>query len=250
MSNETFDYQDYRNRYAQHVMFYEAGVSQREKVFSARVAIVGLGAIAIEAARLLAIAGVRLLRFIHWEAEPADTAAPDSGAQAGAAEYLPQGLGAVQALAEANPQLAVEVVEAAQFANFADLLRDVDLILYDNTDSRRCTLVGETARRLEKPWLYAEARGGSGMTVSIIPGETACIDCVKSQLEAEAPGLNYAPTVTDLIARTVSQVQAMEALKILGESPSVSREVYCFDVNRFGYTLTVTRNGTCPSCQG
>jgi adenylyltransferase/sulfurtransferase len=248
MSKGTFDYQDYRNRYAQHVMFYEAGVSKREKVFGARVAIVGLGAIAIEAARLLAIAGVRLLRFIHWE--PADAAAPDSGAQTNAAEYLPQGLGAVQALAEANPQLAVEVVDAAQFANFEDLLRDVDLILYDNTDSRRCPLVSQTARRLKKPWLYAEARGGSGMTVNIIPGETACIDCVKSQLEVEAPGLNYAPTVTDLIARTISQVQAVEALKILGESPSVSREVYCFDVNRFGYTLTVTRNGTCPSCQG
>ena len=67
MLDEKFDYQDYRNRYAQHVMFYEAGVSNREKVLNAKVAVIGLGGITLEAARLLAIARVGLLRFIHWK---------------------------------------------------------------------------------------------------------------------------------------------------------------------------------------
>ncbi len=59
----------------------------------------------------------------------------------------------------------VEVVNAADVANFEDVLRDVDLVLYENGDSERCRLVEETARRLKKPWIYAEAHGGSGMTV-------------------------------------------------------------------------------------
>jgi len=248
MFDETFDYQDYRSRYAQHVMFYEAGVSNREKVFSARVAVIGLGAIAVEAARLLAIAHVRLLRFIHWETAPADIAEADLDMQAAPGENLPRGLGAIQALAEANPSIAVEAVNASEFANFEDLLRDVDLVLYENGDSRRCTLVSETGRKLKKPWIYAEARGGSGMTVSVIPGRTACIGCVKSKVGSHDPGLSYAATVTDLIARTISQVQAMEALKILGGSPSISTEVYCFDVDNFGHTLTVAKDDACPSC--
>ncbi len=53
-------------------MFYEAGVSNREKVFNARVAVIGLGGIALETTRLLTVAGVRLLRFVHWESEPAE----------------------------------------------------------------------------------------------------------------------------------------------------------------------------------
>jgi molybdopterin/thiamine biosynthesis adenylyltransferase len=249
MADKTFDYQDYRNQYAQHVMFYEAGVSNRDKVFNAKVAVIGLGPIAIEAARLLAVAHVQLLRFIHWEAEPlADVSGAAAEVRREAGECLPQGIGAVRELAEENRAIAVDVVSAAEFGNFEDLLQDIDLVLYEHVDSPQCTLVSEAARKLRKPWIYAEACGGSGMTVSVIPGQTACIGCVKSKVGSDSAGLTYAATVTDLIARTISQVQVMEALKILGESPNISREVYCFDVNRFGYTLTVAKNHSCSSC--
>jgi adenylyltransferase/sulfurtransferase len=246
MSDRPFDYQDYRNRYAQHIMFYEAGVSNREKVFNARVAVIGLGAITLEAARLLTVAGVRLLRFVYWEAET--TAASDTLPQAEAAEYLPRGLGGVQALAEANPSVAVEVVNAAEVADFDDLLRDADLVLYEDGDGARCREVAESAAKLKVTWIYAQAHGGSGMTVSVIPGQTACIGCIKSKTQSEGPQLSYAANVTDLIARTISQVQAMEALKLLGESPNISTDVYRFDVDNFGQTLNVTKDQACPTC--
>jgi len=67
-----FDYQEYRSRSSQHISFYEAGVDDRQKVYEARVAVIDLGGIAIESSRLLAIAQVQLLRFLHW-----DTAADD-----------------------------------------------------------------------------------------------------------------------------------------------------------------------------
>ena len=154
----------------------------------------------------------------------------------------------MQALAEANPSIAVEIVNAAEYTSLEDLLQDIDLVLYENSDDQRCALVSEAGRKLKKTWIYAEARGGSGMTVSVIPGRTACIGCVKSKVESDDRGLKYAATVTDLIARTISQVQAMEALKILGESPGVSSEVYCFDVDRFGHTLMVAKDDACPFC--
>jgi molybdopterin/thiamine biosynthesis adenylyltransferase len=249
MSDRPFDYQDYRNRYAQHIMFYEAGVHNREKVFSARVAVIGLGGIALETTRLLTVAGVRLLRFIHWEAEPAGISGDSAYAPAEEAELLPRGIAAVETLVAANPSGA-EVVNAADVADFQDLLRDVDLILYEDTDGdrQRCHLVEESARRLRKPWLYAEAHGGLGMTVLVIPGRTACIGCVKEKIKRDDGQLRYAATVTDLIARTISQVQAMEALKQLGESPSLSAEAYCFDVESFGRVLSVPKNDSCPMC--
>jgi len=61
-------------------------------------------------------------------------------------------------------------------------------------------------------------------------------------------GIKYFPTVTDLIARTMSQVQTMEALKILGNSPNVSTDVFCFDVNKFGHILTIPRDEACSGC--
>jgi len=249
MFEEKFDYQDYRNRYAQHIMFYEAGVSNREKVFNARVAVIGLGGIALETTRLLTVAGVRLLRFVHWETETAGISGADAHAESESSELLPRGMDALQELVEANPSGA-EVVNAADVADFQDVLRDADLILYEDSDGdrQRCCLVEETARRLKKPWIYAEAHGGSGMTVLLIPGRSACLGCVKEKIKPDDGQMKYAATVTDLIARTLSQVQAMEALKLLGESPNLSTEAYCFDVESFGRTLTVARNDACPRC--
>jgi len=241
-----FDYQEYRNRSSQHILFYEAGVDDRQKVYEARVAVIDLGGIAIESSRLLAIAQVQLLRFLHW-----DTAADDdlSGIAAGNEQCLPRGMAAVRELAAANPSLVLEGLNAADTGRLEDLLQDIDLVLYEESNRERRKLISDTCRKLRKPWIYVEARGGSGMVVNVIPGKTACIDCVKSKVETlDDGGLKYVPTVTDLIARTMSQVQTMEALRILGNSPNVSTDVFCFDVNNFSHILTIPRDEACSGC--
>ena len=244
-----FNYQEYRDRYSQHVLFYEAGVDNRQKVYDARVAVVGLGSIGIEAARLLTIAQVQLLRFIHWES-PAGAPGQAGGDDLPSPDCLPRGMAAVADLAAANPSCAFEIMEATN-AEFQTLLRDIDLVLFSDNGGERHRLISETCRNLNKPWIYAEAHGGAGLTVNVIPGRTACIDCVKREWESVQPkdqGFVYASTVTDLIARTLSQVQAVEALRILGDSPNISLEAFCFDVDKFGHTLRVARNESCLSC--
>jgi adenylyltransferase/sulfurtransferase len=246
-----FNYQEYRDRYSQHVLFYEAGVDNRQKVYDARVAVVGLGSIGIEAARLLTIAQVQLLRFIHWE-NPAGANRQAGSDQVPSPDCLPRGMVAVHALASASPSCAFEILEATNTDEFQTLLRDVDLVLFSDDGNERRQLISETCRSLNKPWIYAEAHGGAGITVNVIPGRTACIDCVKREFESVQPkdqGFVYTSTVTDLIARTLSQVQAVEALRILGDSPNISSEAFCFDVDKFGHTLQVAKNESCPSCR-
>ena len=235
-----FDYQDYRNQYSQHILFYEAGIDNRQRVYDGRVAILGLGSIGIEAARLLTIAQVQLLRFIYWEDTVGNS--PQSSQ-----ECLPGGLPAVQELATANPSPAVEIVDG-RGANLQDLLQDISLALYADHSDERCRLLSESCRVLRKPWIYAQACGGAGMTANIIPGKTPCISCIKKEVQFNNQGFQYAPTVTDLIARTMSQFQAIEALKILGDSENISTEVFCFDVDKFSYTRQVARNETCCGC--
>jgi len=245
-----FDYQEYRDRYSQHILFYEAGVDDRQKVHNARVAVIGLGSIGIEASRLLAIAQVKLLRFIYWDEMSADDVpAIKAPPHAPSQECLPNGMAAVRELAAANPSLVFEVVNAAEIGRLQDLLQDINLVLYEDDNSERRALVSESCCQLHKPWIYAEAHGASGMTVNVLPGITACIDCVRSRIEANDKGLQYLPTVTDLIARTLSQVQAMEALRILGNSPNISAEAFCFDVDNFGHSLSIIRNEACPNCR-
>ena len=247
-----FDYMEYQNRSSQHILFYEAGVDDREKVYKARVGVIGLGGIALESSRLLAMAQIGLLRLVHWNAaadnEPGGIGASD---QPKSPECLPRGMAAAQGLAAANPLLAFEVVDAAKSGGLEDLLEDIDLVLYEDTDREQRKRISDACRKLNKPWIYAEAHGGSGLVANVIPGKTACIDCVKSKVKPLGDGgLEYLPSVTDLIARTMSQVQAMEALRILGESPNVSPDVFCFDVDRFGHTLSIPKDQSCARCNG
>jgi len=247
-----FNYLDYQKKSSQHILFYEAGVDNRQRVYEARVAVIGLGGIVIESSRLLAMAQVCLLRLLHWNAAAEDTSRTIGvGDRSNSPECLPCGPAAARELAAANPSLGFEVVDAANSNRLEDLLNDMDLVLYEDTSVERRKLISDTCRKLAKPWIYAEANGGCGIVVNVIPGRTACIDCVKRKLEPfNDRGLQYLPTVTDLIARTVSQVQAMEALRILSGSPNVSTEVFRFDVDHFGRTLAIPRDGTCFGCNG
>jgi molybdopterin/thiamine biosynthesis adenylyltransferase len=244
-----FDYQEYRNRYSQHILFYEAGVDNREKVHNAKVAVIGLGSIGIEAARLLAIAQVKLVRFIRWQATSQTSAPPARNDDQQTQDCLPRGLAGVRELRTVNPAVVLEVRDAQGAAGLEELIRDVDLVLYEDRNSETGKLVSQICNKLNKPWIYAQAQGGSGMTVNIIPGKSACIDCVKKQVGTwQDGGLSYLPTVTDLIARTMSQVQAMEALRILGNSPNISDEAFCFDLDKFGYTVALSRDKACSCC--
>ena len=141
-----FNYQEYRNKYSQHIMFYEAGVNDRQRVYNARVAVIGVGRIGIEAARLLTIAHVQLLRFIHW-GEAATEGTTDH--QAPLQETLPSGMAAVQDLAAANPSLALELVDATEVADFIDLLQDIDLVLYEDGDQGRSRSLSQSQTRHE-----------------------------------------------------------------------------------------------------
>jgi adenylyltransferase/sulfurtransferase len=89
---------------------------------------------------------------------------------------------AVRELAAANPSLALEVLNAANTGRLQDWLADIDLVLYEDSNRERRKLISDACRKLRKPWTYAEARGGSGMVVNVMPGKAACIDCVKSKV--------------------------------------------------------------------
>jgi adenylyltransferase/sulfurtransferase len=210
--------------------------------------VAGLGSIGIEAARLLVIAQVQLLRFIHW-GDTANASVEADGGGVQSKDCLPSGIAAVRALAADNPSFAFEIVDATRIGEFQKVLQDIDLVMFSDRDAKQRQLISETCQFLKKPWIYAEANGGAGLTVNVIPGKTACIECVKRKLDFKDQGFAYTSTVTDLIARTLSQVQAVEALRILGKSPNISSEVFCFDVDQFGHSLYVAQNEECPSCR-
>jgi adenylyltransferase/sulfurtransferase len=134
------------------------------------------------------------------------------------ADELPKAVAAARKLSAINSQVVVEpVVADVSFRNIGELAGDVGAIIdgTDNFETRM--LVNDYCVSRDLPWVYGGCIGAEGQTMSILPGQTACLRC----LMPETPPPGATPTcdtagILAPIAGIVACWQSSEAIKILG----------------------------------
>src|SRR5216683_4946735 len=167
-------------RYSRQVLFAGIGVEGQLRLLNARVAIVGCGATGSVLASLLARAGVGMLRIIDRDyVEASNLQRQTLFDEADAAESMPKAIAASRKIAGFNSQVAVEPqVSDLRPENADQLLGGVHLIL-DGTDNFETRyLVNDYAVKHSLPWIYAGAVGSYGITMNVLPGQTACLACI------------------------------------------------------------------------
>jgi adenylyltransferase/sulfurtransferase len=154
-------------------------------------------------------------------------------------------------LTRINSEIALEpVVTDVNAAGIERLICDVDLVLdcSDNIEVRY--LINEACDKLRKPWIYAGALAGEGLTMNIIPGETACFRC----LFPDAPPPGSYPTCSTTgalngVTAVIASIESAEALKILVASPKVRKNLFQIDVwNNSSSYIDIEKNPDCPVC--
>ncbi|MFM8734279.1 MAG: ThiF family adenylyltransferase [Pirellulales bacterium] len=206
------------DRYSRQTRFAPIGIAGQEGLASARVAVVGCGALGGVVAMALARAGIGHLRLIdrdvpEWSNLPRQVLFDEADVAAG----LPKAVAAAAALARINSAISVEpVVADLTAANAIDLLGGVDVIV-DGTDNFEARfLVNEVACRTNRPWVHGGAIGAEGRVLTVIPGTTACLRC----LIPESPAAGSLPTcdtagIIGPAALVVGAVEAAEAIKLI-----------------------------------
>src|SRR5690606_13849967 len=104
------------------------------------------------------------------------------------------------------------------------------------------------------PWIYGGCLGAEGQTMTILPGETACLRCLMP--DAPAPGATPtcdAAGILGTIINVIASIEANEAIKILsGHREAASPYLTVFDLwdNRIRQVkLDLLREAnTCPAC--
>jgi adenylyltransferase/sulfurtransferase len=142
------------------------------------------------------------------------------------------------------------VVVDVNAANIETLISDADLVL-DCTDNVeiRC-VINEACNKSGKTWIYAGVLAGQGLTMNIIPGETACFRCLYP--DPPLPG-SYTTIATagilNSVTAVIASIESAEALKILLGSPEIRKNLFQIDVwsNSSGY-IDVEKNPDCPVC--
>ena len=167
-------------RYSRQVLFHGICAEGQQRLLASHVAIVGCGATGSTLAGLLARAGVGHLRIIDRDyVEASNLQRQALFDEADAAESLPKAIAAARKIAAFNSDIAVDPrVADLTPGNIEELLSGAHLIL-DGTDNFETRyLVNDYAVRERVPWIYAAAVGSYGVTMNILPGETACMACV------------------------------------------------------------------------
>ena len=169
-----------QERYSRQILFAGIGEAGQEKLLAASSVLVGCGALGTVAANLLVRAGVGRLRIIDRDfVEPSNLQRQTLFEESDAREALPKAVAAERRLRAINSGVRIEgVVADITPDNALELLSGFPLIL-DGTDNFETRLLlNDVAISLKVPWIYAAAVGSYGVTMTIRPGETACLACL------------------------------------------------------------------------
>ena len=244
---------NWEERYSRQVLFPGIGAEGQRRLAAAKVAIVGCGATGSAAAALLARAGVGTLRILDRDyVEASNLQRQSLFDEADAAESLPKAIAAARKMAAFNSQIVVEP-EVADLtpANVRRLLAGAQLIL-DGTDNFETRyLINDYAVEAGTPWIYGAAVGSYGVTMNVLPGETACLSCLFPEPPSGTVETCDTAGILNSVAHFVASVQATEALKLLvGAKDKLRRTLLSWDAwnnARSEVSATKPRPG-CRTC--
>jgi adenylyltransferase/sulfurtransferase len=185
-----------------------------------------------------------------------------------AREALPKAVAAERRLRAINSGVAVEgIVADIGPKNAEDLLRGFPLIL-DGTDNFETRfLLNDAAIHLGVPWIYVAVVASYGVTLTVRPGQTACLACALESTGTQSG----APTGTEdgskaaaagaedtcdtvgvlgAAAGVIASIEAAEAIKLLlGKTDSLGGRLVSFDVWSGRYqSVRVARDPECRAC--
>lgn len=243
-----------QDRYSRQVVFRGMGQAGQERLRSATVAVIGCGGLGSAAVNMLARSGVGLIIVADRDhVELSNLQRQVMFDEADAAAGVPKVMAAVRAVERVNSEVRVRPVAAEVGpANIERIITDADVVI-DGTDNFETRyLLNDTCVKLGKPWVYGGAIGATGMTTTVIPGETACLRC----LFPEPPPAGTVVTsetegVLASIVMAISAIQWTEAVKILlGDREHLNRDLLVFDLwtNNIERIVSPPRRPDCVCC--
>jgi len=239
------------DRYQRQVAFSPIGKSGQEKLKSAKVAIIGMGALGSVAANNLCRAGVGYIRIIDGDnVELTNLQRQLMFNEKDASQNLPKAIAAANHLQQINSEIIIDPhTDVVTSSNVEKYIQGMDLVLdaTDNLETR--LLINEACHALNIPWIFSAVLGGEGMTMNFLWNEKSpCLRCfLSSALAAGKSSSTHG--VLNMITSTMASLQTTEALKILLNSSTIRKELLFVNIweNQFN-SINIEKNDDCPIC--
>jgi molybdopterin/thiamine biosynthesis adenylyltransferase len=165
------------NRYDRQARFVPFGTEGQRQLGEGRALVCGCGALGSVIAETLVRAGVGLVRIVDRDfLELNNLQRQVLYDEEDVASGLPKAIAAANKLRRINSEVQIEpIVADVTYRNISELAAGVDVIV-DGTDNFAVRfLVNDFAVKHGVPWIYGGCIGAEGQTMTILPGDTACL---------------------------------------------------------------------------
>lgn len=240
-------------RYSRQTLFPFIGKEGQEKIRSKHVLMIGAGALGSGNAEILTRAGIGKLTIIDRDyVEASNLQRQQLYTEQDAKDKLPKAAAAEKRLQAINSDVSIHALIAdATPELMGKLISDVDLMIdaTDNFETRM--MINDLSQKHQIPWIYGGCVGSFGMSMTIIPGKTPCLNCLLKTIPIQGMTCDTGGIIAPTVQMVISH-QSAEALKMLVEDWEAVRTAFVsFDLWRNQYTsmkVSKAKDKGCLSC--
>lgn len=238
-------------RYSRNILLQEVGIEGQEKIFKAKVLIVGAGGLGSPAALYLAAAGIGTIgiadydeveisnlqrQIVHYSNDLHNTKV-DSAAEK------------MQAI---NPDILVNKHLASLCAdNIMDIIGEYDFVIDGSDNFPTKFLINDVCILAGIPFSHGGILRFEGQTMTVLPRKSTCYRCVFPK----PPPADAVPTCSQAgvlgpIAGMLGSIQAAEALKyVLGIGELLTDTLLFFDAKTMDFNkIRLEKQANCQIC--
>ena len=246
------------DRYSRQILFEGIGESGQSRLAQSRAVVIGCGALGSVQIETLARAGVGRLVLVDRDfVEETNLQRQIMFEESDALNRLPKSVAAASRVARVNSDIQVEpLVTDVNFENVEEIIEGADVVL-DGTDNFETRfLINDACLKTRTPWIYGAAVGSYGLTMTIVPGSSPCLNCVLEAMPepGSGPTCDTAGVIMPIVT-TIASIQAAEALKLLtGQTDKLHRslmriDLWNFELNRLDLS-NFDGKERCAACSG
>jgi molybdopterin-synthase adenylyltransferase len=238
-------------RYAKQELFRAIGPAGQRKIAGSTATVIGMGALGTVIAGQLCRAGVGRLRLIDRDfVEVSNLQRQVLFDEDDARRRLPKAVAAAEKLRAVNSEITIEpLVADVTPQNVGALIAETNVVL-DGTDNLETRFViNDAAVKTGVPWVYGGALGAVGMSMTIVPGKTACLRCYMD--EPPAPGTMPSCDTEGVLAAVtglIGSVECAEALKLLVGAEPRPTLLYVDVWQGEFFDVAIERRADCAAC--
>ncbi len=237
-------------RYSRQIVLKEIGADGQKKLKNARVCVAGVGGLGCISALQLAAMGVGYIRLVDQDVVDLTNLHRQPIYNVSSLGY-PKVEIAEKKLKSLNPNLETEPVTLTVDSSTAESIVEGVNVVVDGLDRFEPRYaINKACLELGVPYVFGGAIETYGNVSTIIPKETACLECIMGRMSDEHLPTCESVGVLPPVLGIVASLQVREALSLIFErKPSLANKLLFCNLNSTSFeTFPTARASGCTAC--